>query len=337
METQHCTRLTSSEIGNLWTQYMNDTMAICFNRYAIAKLEDEDIRSLFQFALELSERHVQRIKEFFEQENFPIPQGFTEQDVNLKAPRLFDDPLLLNYLYVMSLHGIDGYGASVTTSIRSDIRKYYIKCNVEGMILYHRVVDTMLAKGLNIRAPYINPPEVAGLVEKQNFLTGWFGKRRPLTAIEINGINFNMIKMHLHGTLKVGFMQVAQSEEVRKYLVRGLNITHKQIEVFSSLLSEDHLNSPISWESMVTNSTTSPFSDKLIMFQIQMSATTAVAFYGAALAVCTRRDLGTHYLRLIGEILKFAEDGVNIMINHGWMEKPPTADDRVELAAVKKE
>lgn len=93
METQQHTRLTAPELGNLWSQYMNDTLAICFNMYALEKIEDEEIRLLFQFALELAERHVRRIREFFEQERFPIPQGFTSQDVKTTAPRLFDDPL----------------------------------------------------------------------------------------------------------------------------------------------------------------------------------------------------------------------------------------------------
>ncbi|WP_134702733.1 DUF3231 family protein [Ammoniphilus sp. YIM 78166] len=332
MKTEHHSRLTAPEIGNLWTQYLNDTAAICFQKYAVAKIEDEDIRLLYQFAQELSERHVKRIKEFFIQENFPIPHGFTDQDVNINAPRLFDDALFLNYLYVMSLHGIDGYGAAVTTSIRSDLRSYYIKCNMEGMILYHRIMEAMLAKGLMVRPPYINPPELVTFVKQPDFLTGWIGERRPLTSVEINSITFNLIKMNLHSTLKVAYSQVAQSQKVRNHLLRGLDISNKHIEIFNSLLSEDHLNSPISWESRVTNSTTSPFSDKLIMFQIQMSTITAVAFYGLALSVCSRKDLGTHYLRLMGEVLEFGKDGADLMIQNGWMEEPPTADDRKELA-----
>lgn len=332
MNIKHNVRLTAPEIANLWTQYMNDTAAICFNKYALRIIKDENIRSLYQFALELSERHVKRIKDFLKQENFPVPQGFTDQDVKTDAPRIFDDALFLNYLYVMSLHGIDGYGASVTTSIRADIRKYFIKCNMEGMILYHRIMETMLLKGLMVRPPFINPPELITFVKQPDFLTGWVGKRRPLTSIEINSITFNMIKMNLHGTLKVAYSQVAQSEQLRKYLVRGLDIANKHIEIFNSLLREDNLNSPISWESMVTNTTISPFSDKLIMFQIQMSTMTAIAFYGLALSVSTRKDLSTHYIRLMGEVLEFAKDGADIMIQNGWMEEPPTADDRKELA-----
>ncbi|MEW9673695.1 DUF3231 family protein, partial [Ammoniphilus sp. 3BR4] len=32
------------------------------------------------------------------------------------------------------------------------------------------------------------------------------------------------------------------------------------------------------------------------------------------------------------EVGQYAEDGVNIMIDNGWMEQPPTAPSRDELA-----
>ncbi|GAA3332464.1 hypothetical protein GCM10020331_092700 [Ectobacillus funiculus] len=42
------------------------------------------------------------------------------------------------------------------------------------------------------------------------------------------------------------------------------------------------------------------------------------------------------YSRLLIEILKFAEDGANIMISEGWLEQPPMAVDRKKLAEEKK-
>jgi hypothetical protein len=81
--------LTSTEIAALWTQYMNETMSICFSKYALETIEDPDIKKIYETALHLSERHVLTIKDFFTKEQFPIPYGFTEQDVNVKAPRLF--------------------------------------------------------------------------------------------------------------------------------------------------------------------------------------------------------------------------------------------------------
>lgn len=140
-----------------------------------------------------------------------------------------------------------------------------------------------------------------------------------------------MNKMVMQKALLLGFSQVAQANDVRDYLIRGNQLTSKHVEIFSSLLHEDNLPSPPLWDSEVTNVTTAPFSDKLMMFHAGVLTQTAVAFYGAALAVSMRRDLATQYTRLTAEMEQYGEDGANILINHGWLEQPPTADDRAAL------
>jgi hypothetical protein len=326
-------RLTAPEIASLWTQYIFDTMSICFFRYALEHIEDHEVKSIYQTSLELSKKHVQKITEFMSKENYPIPLGFTEEDdVNIHAPRLFQDPFYLNYIYIMTLQGMTGYSLSVSNSIRSDLRKYYITCMSETMELFDQSIDLMLSKGLFTRPPIISPPDSIDFVKHQSFLTGWLGDRRPLNAIEIGDISFNMLKMHLHAALKVGFIQVTQSKEIRQHFMRGLDIANKHIKIFESVFKEDKLNSPISWQSMITNSTSMTFSDKYMMYQIQLSTQLSLSFYGSAMSVNSRRDIGADYLRLILELLKFGEDGANLMIKNGWLEQPPTASDRESLA-----
>lgn len=320
-------------MASLWTQYIFDTMSICFFRYALEHIEDPDVKSIYQTSLGISQKHVQKITEFMLNENYPIPHGFTEKDdVNIQAPRLFQDPFYLNYIYIMTLQGMTGYSLSVGTSVRSDLRKYYITCMSETMELFDQSIDLMLSKGLFVRPPVISPPESIDFVKHQSFLTGWLGDRRPLNAIEIGDITFNMLKMHLHAALKVGFIQVAQSKEIRQYFMRGLDIANKHIKIFESVFKEDKLNSPVSWQSMITSSTSMTFSDKYMMYQILLSTQLSLSFYGSALSVNSRRDLGAHYIRLILELLQFAEDGANLMIKNGWLEQPPTASDRDSLA-----
>ncbi|MRG85679.1 DUF3231 family protein [Salinibacillus xinjiangensis] len=331
METNHNTRLTASEISNLWTQYMFDSMNLCFFNYALEHLEDDDIRSVYDKASTLSEQHLVESGRFLEQEKFPIPKGFTEEDVKKQADRLFQDPFYLNYLYIMSLHGLTAYGLSVGNSIREDLRNYFIKCNQEALNLYNEVIAAMLTKGIYTRPPVLNPSGKVSFVQDQGFLAGWFGDRRPLTALEIGNITFNMNKMNLHIALKVGFGQVASSKEVRQICERGIRITSKHTEIFRGIFREEKLNSPMSWQSHVTNTTESIFSDKYIMYQLHLSTQAAIAFYGAALSVSARRDLGTQYTRLISELLKFSEDCANIMIKNGWFEEPPMNVDRDKL------
>jgi hypothetical protein len=95
--------LTAPEVSSLWTQYMFYSMSICFIKYALEHLEDEDIIEIYKDSLEFSERHVQKVKEFFGGEGIHIPHGFTNEDVNIHAPRLFQDPFYLYYIYIMTL------------------------------------------------------------------------------------------------------------------------------------------------------------------------------------------------------------------------------------------
>ncbi|MEH7484306.1 DUF3231 family protein [Neobacillus drentensis] len=88
----------------------------------------------------------------------------------------------------------------------------------------------------------------------------------------------------------------------------------------------------IKWDSEVSKSTIAPFSDKMMLFHIVTLVATASGYYGAAFALSQRRDLGLKYEMLIAEITKYAEDGANLLIKNGWMEQPPTFDDRDKLA-----
>lgn len=334
METTQNIKLTSTELANLWTQYMNDSMAICVNKYILKNVEDKEIRAVCEYALGISQNHIQKTKEFLNQDKYPIPYGFTDEDVNLEAPRLFSDNFWLMYTHKMSIHGITGYGIALTTSTRKDVRDYYVQCNNDAMELYNKSNDVLLSKGLFVRPPYIPTPQQATFVEKQDFLTGWFGERRPLNGIEISNIIFNLKKSILRKSLILGFSQVAKSKQVRQFMTRGADIASKHIETFSSILHEDELPSPMSWESDVTDSTIAPFSDKLMMFHGGVLINAAIAYYGAGMAVCLRRDLAAQYARIISELIKLTEDAANIMIDNGWMEQPPLAVDRKALARV---
>lgn len=330
-------RLTASEISSLWTQYMFDSMSICFVKYALTNLEDKETIAIYEQSLALAENHVQKVTQFFKGEDYPIPYGFTDSDVNLNAPRLFQDPFYLYYIYIMSIQGLTGYALSLSTSIRADLRKYYADCNIETMTLFEKIIEAMLTKGIYTRPPVISPPVRVEFVTHQNFLAGWFGQRRPLTTMEISDITFNMNKMHLHAALKVGFSQVASSKQVRQYIKRGIEISNKHTATFEQIFREEKLISPVSWQSSVTNSTTAPFSDKWMMYQVQLSTQVAIAFYGSALSISSRRDIAEKYVGLTSELLRFAEDGMNLMIENGWMEEPPSAVDRRNLSKGKKE
>lgn len=78
---------TAAEISSLWTSYQNDTLTICGLRYFLRHVDDEEIRSTLEHALAISEEHVKKLIAIFNNENYPVPQSFTNHDVHLDAPR----------------------------------------------------------------------------------------------------------------------------------------------------------------------------------------------------------------------------------------------------------
>jgi hypothetical protein len=328
----HHPKLTSAEIANLWSQYINDSMAHCVLSFFVEKVEDPDIKKVLVFAKGLSQTHLEKIEKFLHEENYPNPIGFKKEDVNLDAPPLFSDLFCLQYIYVMTLHGLTGYAGAVGTSIRADMRSYFIESSSNTMQLYNMALDVMVSKGLISRPPNINPPSKVDFVEKQSFLTGWFGNRRPLNAIEVSGIYFNLQKTIVKIVLEIGFSQVAVSKKIREYMKRGEKICDRHFKVLSEILDESNLPSPKRWDSEITNSTVAPFSDKLLLFHIVTLVASASGYYGAAFAMAQRRDLGAQYEFLILDITRYAEDGANLLIEHGWLEQPPMFANREELS-----
>jgi hypothetical protein len=331
----HCSRLSSSELANLWSQYINDSLSRCMLRNFIKNVQDTDISRVLQYALELSEKHLQKIKDFLTKENYPIPKGFTDEDVNIEAPALFTDTYLIVFIQIMAIHGLTRYAGAIGCTIGEDQRKYFKEVISETVKLYDFATNVLQDKGIISKPPTFNNHQKVEFIKKQSFLTGWFGKRRPISAIEVSGTYLNMQKTMTKMVLELGFGQVVQSKEVQKYMERARTICQNHFDILASMLKEDNLHIPRTFDSEVTDSTTPPFSDKLMMFFICMLLSSAIGYYGEAMAMCQRRDLAAKYAKMITDIGVLAEDGMNLLIENEWMEQPPLATDHANLAKSK--
>ncbi|WP_338450919.1 DUF3231 family protein [Niallia oryzisoli] len=325
-------KIVALDVSNLWTPYMNNTMALCVNKYALQTIQDPEINAAFCNALNIAENIVQKIAAIFNQEHFPIPKGFTEEDVHLNAPRLFSDELWLFYLHQMSIHGLTAYSLGITASRRRDVRQFYFETYNESYELYETTLGVLQSKGFMERSPTIALPEKIEFAEKQNFLAGWFGHQRPLNTIEISSLYFNLQKTILTKDLALGFSQTAKLKEIRRFMEEVVQVAAEHIEIFTTILHEDFISSAITWDTHVTDSQIAPFSDKLMMFHCAFLIQAAMAYYGTALSGSMRRDLGLKYSSAIARDVKLAEDYANILIANGWFEEPPSSVDRRELS-----
>jgi hypothetical protein len=328
-------KLTSSEIGTLWGEYVNGTATDVVNRYMYSIIEDEAIKAVFKDALKTYEKQKEQIITFFKNEGFPVPIGFNESDLYAGKQRLFTDAFCLNYLHTMTLHGLLGHNTALSISVRKDLRNFYDSCDNDAKKMYHQTIELLLEKGLFQRDPLYYAYEHPKYISSEDFKDGFFGKGRTLAATEIISISLNMKKNIMAKTLSIAFSQVAGSKEVRKFLTESEETADGQIKAFAKILQADNLPVPKSLETEVTVSTDSPFSDKLLMYHMGFLFQAAQNYHGAGLASSMRTDLVATYESTILQNLMVTKKWFTIMVKNKWLEQPPLAPNRTELAKEK--
>lgn len=239
----------------------------------------------------------------------------------------------------MTKVGLATFSLTYSTVSRDDIRTFFLECLNQIEKLDEKVTTVLKSKGIYVRPPYISPPppENIEFVSSLKFLSGGFfgfAPKRPLIAVEIAHLFMNAQTNGLGKALLLDLSQVAQSKELRKYLVRGVEISTKHVSIFSKSLEDENLPVPMTWGTDVTNSTDKTFSDKLMLFQISLLVAAGFGNYGVAAAASPRKDIAAEYIRLAGEIGQYAGDGAKMMIQNGWLEEPPHAPDQNELSKV---
>ncbi|MGE8205442.1 DUF3231 family protein [Heyndrickxia sp. NPDC080065] len=326
-------KLTSSEIGSLWGEFVNGTMTDVVNKYMFSTIEDEQIKEVFADALETFKRQKEQISAFLKNEGFPVPIGFSESDVFKGKQKLFTDIFCLNYLHIMTLHGLLGHSTALGVSVRKDLRFFYDACDDDAKRMYHQTLELLLEKGNFQRDPLFYPAENPEYISSKDFTDGFFGKSRKLAATEIISISFNLKKSIMAKTLSIAFSQVAQSKEVRKFLTDSENTADGQIKALSKIMQADNLPVPKSWETEVTTSTESPFSDKLMLYHIGFLFQAAQNYHGAGLASAMRTDLVTAYEGTILKNLLVTKKWFDLMVKNKWLEQPPLAPNRKEISS----
>ncbi|CAA7600262.1 Protein of unknown function (DUF3231) [Acididesulfobacillus acetoxydans] len=325
--------LTAAEIGELWAMYLAESMSTCMLPYFVAKSKDPDIHSVLQFSLDISVQHVQAIADIFNGVNFPVPNGFTDQDFDVNAKPLYSEPFMLLYTTLMAHYGVLGFGLAFTSSSRPDISEFFAACLDHSQEMTQRAHTVLLAKGLLPRAPNIPIPDRVEYVhDVSSFYKGLIGDKRPLNALEIEHLFVNIVSRSLRNTLITGFEQCTKSKLVKDYLSRYRLMNDKEIDVLTKILEDNDLSGPPNYDNHVTESLESPFSDKLMMFHTTVMIANAISSGGMALANCTRGDLILTFGRFMAELGEFAKDGVNLMIKQGWLERVPESANRKELS-----
>ncbi|WP_052360748.1 DUF3231 family protein [Oceanobacillus manasiensis] len=325
-------KATASEIANLWASYMNASSSTAMLTYFKENVEDEDIRGLLNNAYDLSTFALETTSQLLTESASPVPKGFSEQDVNIKAPRLYSDTYMLHFAINLHILVMTHCTNAISQSSHEDIYRFYTESLSKANSVHMQAVKIAQTKGVYVSPPNIPTSDTVNFVKKDSFLNGWFGDKRPLLAVEIAQFYSNIERNVLGAATILGFAQVTESKEIKAYLLKGNNIAQKHVSSFSNYLEKSYIPVPMGSDSFVTESSqVSPFSDKLMLFYTIGMITQGIAFYGMSISTNARRDIATLYAKLSGEIAFYAEEGIKLMIDNDWFEEPPRMVDRKDL------
>jgi len=337
MSTEAKIQLSSSEVGTIWMAYQSTTANLMiFNIFKDITIDKEAQNILSEYITETS--NVKScIVNIFNKAGAVIPMGFDERDIIREAPALFDD--IFNIMFLRQMMKLKLGHCSVFIAI-SRMKEVHDIFKLEYDIAYKYYVMTtnyLLGKGVLAQPPSVTMPKRIEFIESNNYMSGFnaFSEKRSLNTIEVGYINEALESNILGMQLMTGFAQVAKENDVKTYFIEGKEISKNIITEISAVLLQSDIQPPSTWAGKATDSTKTPFSDKLMMYLISLISTSALGFNALGTSFSMRGDLHVKLAVIVKNTFTYSKKGGKMMIKHGWMEEPPQMEDRNQLTKLK--
>lgn len=329
-------KLTSAEIASLWSNYVNFSLSERIFEHFAMHVEMPQVDELIEDTRQDLKKHLITTVGIFNEAALPIPIGFTANDLNPKAPRLFDDEYYIQNIMNFSQVAMNELTYAIGVSARSDVYDLFSNTLASMNVLHRKAVNIAQNLGVYVRAPIVPFPYKADYVKDESFMSpGLLGKKkRPPLASEISQLHFNIIHNTLGSMTLTAFSQVAKEEDIRNFFLKGIKLAEKQIADYSKLLLEFQIPIPSFPNSLVTDSNLiPPFSDKLMLYEAVGMTAVGLSALGNSLIHTVRMDIHSTFTKFAAEIALYSKEGMELTIRKGWAEHPPEAADRKALAA----
>ncbi|MEW9676742.1 DUF3231 family protein [Lentibacillus sp. L22] len=326
--------ITSSEIATLWIVYQKKTMMLRVIESFLSHNQDPEAIEILQTFHDGESNFVNELSNVFIQEGTAVPIEFTENDVNHSAPRLFDDVFEIMYLRTMMKVATGLHALHMSMSYRKDIMEMHKRFSAFSEEFCIKTTQFLLEKGLLPKSPGVTLPNKVEFADGKDYRSGFkmMGHRRSLSTVEVAYL-YQAIESNVAGMkLMTGFAQAAKHKDVQKYFFRGKELSKTIIEKFSEVLLDSDINVPSTAAGIVSDSTVSPFSDKLMMYNTSILTSFGLGSNAIGTSFSLRKDLPAKMAVVGKDTFTFANDGGDLMIKHGWTEEPPQMEDRTQLS-----
>ena len=325
--------ISSSELATLWMTYQQKTMIQRILEHFIEAADDDTAKEILQDTHAHVLSYVDRITGILESEGAVIPIGFTEKDVNKGVPKLFDNHFDIMFLRLLKEISMGLHTLHLSMSHRKDLILLYKDMSVFTQGVYDKCVDYLQERDVLPSPPSVTMPQAIVFADGPSYMSGFnlFSEKRALNTVEVSFL-YLAIESNIFGMqLMTGFAQVANEPEVKKYFAKGKELSKKIVSDFTGVLIQSDIQPPSTWGAKATDSTVSPFSDKLMMYCTSLFCNFGLGSHAVGTAFSLRSDLPLKLVDKSKDILTYGQDGGKLMAKNGWLEQPPSMEDRNKL------
>ncbi|MGD6896607.1 DUF3231 family protein [Bacillus infantis] len=325
--------LNVSEIGSLWQTYQEKTLIMRFLEYFIEKADDPQARNILGGLWQELNFYVAEMENLFSEQGMVKPVGFTSEDVNLEAPKLYDNGFDIMFVRVLKEVSMGLYTLGMNMTYNKKVMAIYEGLTTVTQKIYKLSTRYLLENGILSLPPKVTMQKKTEFIKSKKYMEGFklIGEKRPLSALEVGILHHNLEVNNIGMQLITGFAQCAQNKEARQYFLKGKDLAKKQVKVMEELLLDGDVHLFATSGATVTTSTVPPFSDKLMMHCIYILNGFGLIGSGTGGFFSLRNDLAMKTLLLAKDVYFYAQEGINIKIKNGWFEEPPQMENRSQI------
>jgi hypothetical protein len=325
--------ISVSEVGWLWQTYQEKTLIMRFLEFFIEKADDPEARNILGGLWQELDFYVTEMENLFSEQGIVKPVGFTSEDVNLEAPKLYDNGFDIMFVRILKEVSMGLYTLGMNMTYNKRVMGIYEGLTAVTQKIYKLSTCYLLKNGILSLPPKVTMPKQTEFIKSKKYMEGFklIGEKRPLNDLEVGILHHNLEANNIGMQLITGFAQCAQNKEAKQYFIKGKELAKKQIKVMTDLLLEGDIQLSATSGATVTASTAPPFSDKLMMHCIYILNGFGLIGSGTGGFFSLRNDLAMKTLLLAKDVYFFAQEGIEIKIKYGWFEEPPQTVNRSQI------
>lgn len=163
---------SSTELGSLWTTYHKKTMILRILEYLIEKSDDQKAKDLMSGLFEKLHPMVIELKTMLENDGAAPPIGFTKEDVNLYATKLYENGFDIMFCRILKEISMGMYVLHMTTSYREGIVTFYKQLTDLSQTYYNQFTQYLIEKDFLPRPNYTTMPNSVDYITDKSYMKG---------------------------------------------------------------------------------------------------------------------------------------------------------------------